>query len=235
MTANHSRDLRDLLSNLKRRVEDLEANRTLGSRPFVCTSTTHPSAPATGQPIRETDTGLDALWNGSAWEYPPQLISQQTLINPAASIAVLIPAVGFSTLRVVWSGLSNDTGSATYLGVRFNGDTGNNYLWQYHQINTTTTGGANSGGVTDRIRVATMPAASATANYVGAGEFVISNASGSTYKATSGRSTAITSTTTGFSGTYGGMWLSTAAITSLTLLPLGGSLLAGTSVSVYGS
>lgn len=38
-------------------------------RPGVCTSTTRPSVPYTGQLIYETDTGRVASWNGSAWLY----------------------------------------------------------------------------------------------------------------------------------------------------------------------
>ena len=33
----------------------------------ICTSSTRPSAPYTGQPIYETDTGLRRYWSGSAW------------------------------------------------------------------------------------------------------------------------------------------------------------------------
>lgn len=40
-----------------------------GLRPGVCTSTTRPSAPYTGQIIFETDTGYLRVWNGSAWDY----------------------------------------------------------------------------------------------------------------------------------------------------------------------
>jgi len=38
-------------------------------KPGVCTSTTRPTVPYTGQLIFETDTGRVASWNGSAWVY----------------------------------------------------------------------------------------------------------------------------------------------------------------------
>jgi hypothetical protein len=39
-----------------------------GVRPGVCTSTTRPTAPYTGQIIYETDVKAMSVWNGSAWE-----------------------------------------------------------------------------------------------------------------------------------------------------------------------
>lgn len=39
-----------------------------GFRPGVCTSTTRPTAPFTGQMIFETDTFVLNFWNGSAWQ-----------------------------------------------------------------------------------------------------------------------------------------------------------------------
>ena len=36
-------------------------------KPGVCTSTTRPASPYTGQVIYETDTGLTSVWNGTAW------------------------------------------------------------------------------------------------------------------------------------------------------------------------
>lgn len=38
-------------------------------RPGVCTSTTRPSVPYTGQLIYETDTNKLSVWNGSSWIY----------------------------------------------------------------------------------------------------------------------------------------------------------------------
>ena len=49
-------------------------------KPGVCTSTTRPTVPYTGQLIFETDTSRLAVWTGSAWQYesaaagPPGLV-----------------------------------------------------------------------------------------------------------------------------------------------------------------
>lgn len=42
---------------------------TQGLRPGVCTSTSRPSTPFTGQLIYETDTNRLAVWNGTSWVF----------------------------------------------------------------------------------------------------------------------------------------------------------------------
>jgi hypothetical protein len=48
------------------------SNIRTGLRPGVCTSTTRPGTPYTGQIIYETDTGYLRVWDGSAWDYLSQ-------------------------------------------------------------------------------------------------------------------------------------------------------------------
>ena len=43
-----------------------------GLRPGVCTSTTRPTTPYTGQIIYETDTGFLRVWDGANWDYLSQ-------------------------------------------------------------------------------------------------------------------------------------------------------------------
>lgn len=43
------------------------SNNASGVRTGVCTSTTRPTAPYTGQVIYETDTSLTSVWNGTTW------------------------------------------------------------------------------------------------------------------------------------------------------------------------
>jgi hypothetical protein len=45
------------------------SNLATGLRPGVCTSTTRPGSPYTGQIIYETDTGYLRVWDGAAWDY----------------------------------------------------------------------------------------------------------------------------------------------------------------------
>ena len=59
-------------------------------KPGVCTSTTRPTNPFTGQTIYETDTTLAKVWNGTAWvEYPP---GKANLASPTFTGTVTIPA-----------------------------------------------------------------------------------------------------------------------------------------------
>lgn len=46
----------------------ISSNAT-GLRPGVCTSTTRPTNPYTGQIIYETNTGYLRVWDGAAWDY----------------------------------------------------------------------------------------------------------------------------------------------------------------------
>jgi hypothetical protein len=43
------------------------SNNSTGLRTGVCTSTTRPTTPYTGQVIYETDTSLTSVWNGTTW------------------------------------------------------------------------------------------------------------------------------------------------------------------------
>lgn len=198
-------------------------------------SSSHPANPYTGMPIYETDTGLEAYWSGSAWVYPPQLIAKTVLGASTASVTFSsIPQV-FTTLRVAWTARSDTALAATYMCLRLNGDSGSDYTYQINQANANAaTGGGNSNGTVNVIEIGTMAAATATAGYFGSGECLIPNASGSAFKAVSGHSTSTNSTTNAYSGTYGGLWLSTAAVTSVTLLALAGNLVSGSSVALYG-
>lgn len=236
MAPNHSRNALDDVLDLKGRVKGLEASRALGAQAAAVTSTSHPANPARGRLIVESDTGLQSWWNGTAWVYPPQRIGvPQVLAASAGSITFSgVPQV-FSALRVVWSARSDSGIPATYMCLRLNGDTTNSYLWQINQANGATSQSGNSGpSLVSMIKMGTMAAATATAGYIGAGEFVIPNPGGNTYKAPSGSSNSAASNTNTYSGAYGGLWVNTAAVTSLTLLPEAGNLVAGSSAALYG-
>lgn len=236
MTANHSRTPLDVIELLDRRVKALEAARAGGAQYALCTSTTHP-APSLGRQILETDTGLVAYWNGTAWIYPPQRIGQKLLTASAPSIVLPVPAgPAFSTLRVAWSARSDYSGgSATYMYLQLNGDTNTtHYDWQINQASGSTSSPGASPSAVGQIEVGTMPAATATSGYVGGGKLTIANASGTTFKAVAAHSTSMETTTSGFSGSYGGDWLQSVPITSITLSPQFGNFVAGSAAYLYG-
>lgn len=66
---------------------------TQGTKPGVCTSTTRPQSPYTGQIIYETDTNLLKVWLGSSWSIG------QGLGAVVSSIEVLVVAGGASGAR----------------------------------------------------------------------------------------------------------------------------------------
>jgi len=237
MTANHTRTPLDVIELLDRRVKALEAARAAGAQYGLCTSTTHPANPTTGLQILETDTGLRAYWSGSAWIYPPQRIGQKLLTASAPSITLAVPTgPAFSTLRVAWSARSDYSGgSATYMYLQLNGDTTTtHYDWQINQGSGSVTSPGASPSAVGQIEVGTMAAATATSGYVGGGEITIANASGTTFKAVSAHSTSMESVSSGFSGTYGGDWLQSVPISSITLSPQFGNFVAGTAAYLYG-
>lgn len=235
MAPNHPRSTDDLIAQLARRVDRLQSALALGPVLPAYTSTTLPANPPTGLEVLVTDLGLRAYWNGTKWVYPPQLIGHSVL-TAVGSITIPIPtAPAFSTLRVAWTGRGDTASGATYMCVQLNGDTSSSYLWQINQANNASVTGADAGATVDRIEIGTMPAATATAGYFGSGEFVIPNASGSSFKAMTSHSTSMNATNNGYSGSYGGQWLKNAAVNSVTLLPLTGNLAAGSSASIDGS
>lgn len=233
---NHSRTPLDVIELLDRRVKALEAARAAGAQYALFTSTTHPANPATGQQILETDTGLYAYWNGSAWIYPRQRLGQKLLTASAASITLPVPAgPAFSTLRVAWSARSDYSGGpATYMYLQLNGDAATtHYDWQINQASGSVMSPGASPSAVGQIEVGTMPAATATSGYVGGGELTIANASGTTFKAISAHSTSMETITSGFSGTYGGDWLQSVPISSITLSPQFGNFVAGSAAYLY--
>jgi hypothetical protein len=73
-------------------------------KPGVCTSTTRPTVPYTGQLIFETDTSRLAVWTGSAWVYE----------TAAAGPPGLVYVTGASFTTVTSVSLPNNTFTSTY-------------------------------------------------------------------------------------------------------------------------
>lgn len=167
-----------------------------------------------------------------------QRLDSKTLSVAASSLPALTVPSGsaYSTLRVAWSGRSAAGGTADYMCLRLNGDTSSShYVWDFNQSNGATNSSAGSGGTDGHIRVGTLAASGATAGYIGSGEFVIPSANGTTaFKAPTGFSNSANASNNAFSGTYGGLWLSTVAVASITLFALNGNLAAGTTATLYG-
>ncbi len=164
----------------------------------------------------------------------PQLLGSTILSGLTTLITITIPT-GFNHLQGIFTG-RQDTGSGgAFCTVRLNGDSGSNYTWQVMYGSGASATSANSGGLVTGIRVGVLPGSGDAANYFGTGTFDVGNISSTVaYKPVASNFQGNTNTVAGFAGSAGGLWQSTAAVTSVTLLPNSGNLVAGSSLTVYG-
>lgn len=96
------------------------SSKATGLRPGVCTSTTRPTSPYTGQLIFQTDTGTMHNWDGTTWQFLAPTQQRNILYNGAMQVAqrgtstASITAVGYYTAdrwRFSPSGLGTWTNS----------------------------------------------------------------------------------------------------------------------------
>lgn len=164
----------------------------------------------------------------------PTVQQVTTLTASAASVSLPVPA-GFNTLTVKWRVRAGDSNPGEQMWLTFNGDTGNNYLWQVLQGNNASAASTSSGAAVAKIQIATIAGNSATANYFSQGTFDVGGASDATFKTVQGTAAAFSSTTSSWTGVYSGQWLSTATIQSIGLAANGNLFLAGSRFTVIAS
>lgn len=163
----------------------------------------------------------------------PQLIGTTILGASAASISITIPS-GYNHLQCTYTGRQDSGSGGAFCFVRINGDSGANYTWQGLYGNVSTATSSNAAGAVSGIRLGVLPGSGDTANYFGTGAFTLGNVGSAVFKPLSGHFQGPITTTNGYAGTYGGIWASTAAITSVALFPNSGNLIAGSSLTIYG-
>lgn len=76
------------------------SSKATGLRPGVCTSTTRPTSPYTGQLIFQTDTGTMHNWDGTTWQFLAPTQQRNILYNGAMQVAQR----GTSTASITASG-----------------------------------------------------------------------------------------------------------------------------------
>lgn len=164
----------------------------------------------------------------------PVAIGSTILTGSAASVSLSIPS-GYNHLQVVVTARGDTAGTGgQFFFLRFNGDSGSNYVYQYlYGVGATTTS-ANAGGATTGVRVGVSPIASDAASYFGSANIVCGNISSAVFKPVTSNFTSAVSASSGYAGTGGGCWLSTAAVTSVAVFPVSGNFVAGSSMSIYG-
>lgn len=142
----------------------------------------------------------------------------------------------FAHLEIIVAARSDTAALNTLLQLRFNGDTGANYYDQIGNVSNVTFGGAEDLGQNIGT-VATIPAATATANCFGIIRLSVADYTNvARFKAWEATHSARWGTTTGLhnAGMHGGDWAAIAAITRITLLPAAGNFAAGSRVTLLG-
>lgn len=168
-----------------------------------------------------------------------QLIKTTTL--SATTPSVVSPTItGYAHVRVLWQARTTSGNLSDFMQTRLNGDTGNNYGWQYVEgQGTTAQAAAAAMSTASVVNVGRASGGGAAAGYFGGGSFDIVGfgQAGAGHQASvsgSGFVAAGTGATQLITGSYSGSYIASAGLTSVTLLPSAGSFAAGTSVSFYG-
>jgi hypothetical protein len=193
-----------------------------------------------GQHVWTMDGNKLWIWDGSAYnqQFPQGFtkINEFILGSPAASITFSSIPSTYRSLMLSVVGRSDVAVASIAVSMRMNGDTGANYDNQEVRGNAATASAAefiNSTGVI----IGHFAGASATAGAPGGCTINIPIYGGTAFwkHATSNNFLSNgTGTGTNFSIIHSGRWRNTAAITSLTIIPASGNLIAGTSAILYG-
>lgn len=117
-------------------------------KPGVCTSTTRPSVPYTGQLIFETDTSRLAVWTGSAWQYetavagPPGLV-YITGASFTTVTSVSLPANTFTSThrnyKIVLHITAAASATAATMRLRASGTDDSSSVYRYAAVGLTST------------------------------------------------------------------------------------------------
>lgn len=128
-------------------------------RPGVCTSSTRPSVPYTGQLIFETDTNRLVIYNGSSWIYvvdtdtPPglELITAQTIGSAVSSVTVSnCFSATYDNYKILLSGGvgSTDANLGLTLGASSTGYYDGGAVWAYTPLAQTSVSDINASSFT---------------------------------------------------------------------------------------
>ena len=164
------------------------------------------------------------------------LIQRQVLSSSAASVTFSNIPQNYRTLKLVVSGRSDRTpANADNIGVRFNGDTGNNYT--YLVIEGNSVAASSFSGTMSSALVGYTSTANNTSNTFGSAEIVIPNYTGSSNKVM-GNDSVTENNASGSASAFqvfaANLWNNTSAITSIVVFPQNSNWVSGSSFSLYG-
>ena len=183
---------------------------------------------------------LGILSAAGAGELGSYDLIQTHIVSGTATASVLFDSLAtyasdYKYLQLRMTGRTTRTGSdSDFFGVRFNGDSGNNYA--NHNIGNSGASSVSSFFVTsqtDKIFVERIAATDATANVFGAVVLDIADPY-STTKNTTVRFLGGVLTSSPFIRFASGMFINTAAISSISVFAGTNNLLAGSRISLYG-
>ena len=192
------------------------------------------SAPTNGDVVTASVSGGNVLLQDGGAPGMTR-IAQQVLGSPAATVTFSSIPGTFTNLRLVATLRSDTALATTSSAIQFNGDTGANYDLTYLLGSNATVSTSSSTGNTSAFS-SNIPAASGTANVAGAVTWEVFNYAGTTFDKTTNVVGYLpqASTSTQQIITSGNVWLSTAAITSMTVLCGAGNFVAGSTFTLYG-
>lgn len=163
------------------------------------------------------------------------VLHDEILVADAASINATGISAAYNHLWIVIQARSTKSAQSDGLNMRFNGDTGANY--EFQDIYAAGNGSAAKALSTSQTTAISLviPAASATTGMAGMYSMEVANYAGTSFW----KNTVATSSGPGgsdghFTEITSSLWMSTAAISSLSIFANGGNLKAGSRGTVYG-
>lgn len=172
------------------------------------------------------------------------MANTMTLISTVTVGSGGTSAINFTSIPSTYTDLciklsartTTTSSSQDYIKIRFNSDTGNNYADGALFANTASVGSVYM-ATTDAIGGiywTIVPSTTATANTFGNADIYIPNYRASTYKSIQVDATSSNNAGAQFIFEVAGMWLSTSAITSISLIGQDGTINQNSTASLYG-
>ncbi len=176
-------------------------------------------------------------WSGpGALATIPRLSATRTVLTATtASVSFFAPVQPFVSIRIVGLVRGDQAAAQANLQMRLNGDSGANYAMAVAYGFSGGAGGTTATAQTSA-QIAYMVAATSLANTGTCFVLEIPFFNSTTFfKTWVARDTGVVGTTiTGIeTDRFGGVWLSTAAITQVTLFPASGNFIAGSTFALY--
>lgn len=199
---------------------------------IICTSSTHPTVPISGGEIFETDTGLNAVYNGSVYLYAvSQVAPSQILVATTASVTFTgLPAV--TRLGVYWRARGSASGGQM-INMQFDANTGSVYQWVRMASASAAASATHSGGAVAQIQIGVIDGT--TASYFASGQQIIDGWNQATgFTTTTGTYCNLSTTTVDDGGSIGGQMNVVGPRSSIKFFPAANSFAAGSQFSLYG-